>query len=69
MVKYKVRRKKELEPFINKTLHYNIIDDNKTIICSGSLHFKFFSKMYKFAKFLYDTYNGENIKVLIINNK
>lgn len=59
MVKYK----------IDKTFEYKITNNKGKILLEGNLIFKRFRKMYSFAKFIYKVYNGENIKINIINNK
>lgn len=71
MAQYKIKRKyvKKSVIHINKTFEYKVLDNKDKELCSGSLVFKIFSDLEKFAKFLYKAYNGENIKVLIINNK
>lgn len=58
MVKYK----------IDKTFEFKVTNDYGTILAEGNLIFKSFRKMYSFALKLYKQYNGENIKVNIINN-
>lgn len=58
MVKYK----------IDKTFEYKVTNNYGVILAEDSLIFKRFRKMYSFALKLYKQYNGENIKVNIINN-
>ena len=66
-----MKRKYVKKPIIhiNKTFEYRVLDNRDEELCSGSLVFKIFSDLEKFAKFIYKMYNGENIKVNIINNK
>ncbi len=70
MAQYKVKRKYVKKPVIhiNKTFEYKVLDNKNEELCFGSLVFKIFSDLEKFAKFIYKMYNGENIKVNIINN-